>query len=58
MAKSKAQDLRNNGAAFFEWAVPVDHPGLLDEGEDLYRLVTSFATTEDEVDQFAALVSD
>lgn len=58
MAKSKAEALRKKGAAFFEWAVPVDHAGILDDGEDLYRLVTSFATTPDEVAEFVKLAAD
>lgn len=57
MQASLATRLREAGAQFFEFAVPAGHEGMLGEGEDLYRLVTSFATTAEEVDQFAALVA-
>lgn len=56
MEKSKAQKLRDEGAVFYEWGVPQDHAGIVGEGADLYRLVTSFATTDEEIDQFVALV--
>jgi threonine aldolase len=45
--------LRAEGAQFYEWdadgLAPADQPG---DGEALYRFVTSFKTTEDDVDQF------
>lgn len=52
MQKKKVAELRDKGAVFFEWQVPVAHPDLLQDGEDLYRLVTSFATTQDELEAF------
>ena len=54
MKTSEAIKLERSGAVFFEWAVPADHKGLVGEGEALYRFVTSFATTDEELDQFAA----
>jgi threonine aldolase len=57
MAPATAARLREEGAAFYEWSMsglaPEDAPRL---GEQLYRLVTSFRTTEAEVDRFVALV--
>ncbi|MGB7286362.1 MAG: low specificity L-threonine aldolase [Salaquimonas sp.] len=55
--KQKAAELHSKGAKFFDWQVPSAHSDLLKEGEELYRLVTSFATTSEEVDQFMACLS-
>jgi threonine aldolase len=52
MQKIKAEELRSKGAVFFEWGVPAAHSDLLQEGENLYRLVTSFATTSEEINEF------
>lgn len=38
------------GARFYDWPVPADQPGLVTADEVLIRLVTSFATSEAEVD--------
>jgi threonine aldolase len=38
------------GARFYDWPVPADQPDLTAEDEILVRLVTSFATSKDEVD--------
>ena len=49
--------LRANGVSMYEWypnALPAD--GRLTDGEILARLVTSFATTDDEIDDFEACV--
>lgn len=46
-----AEALRRAGAAFYPWLTPGDP-----SGGKLNRLVASFATTEEEVDQFLALV--
>ncbi len=58
MDKKTAAGLRAKGAAFFEWQPPLACPDLLAEHEDLYRLVTSFATSTEEVDAFAKLLSE
>ncbi len=58
MKKAKAEALRAKGAMFFEWQVPAAHSELLSDNEDLYRLVTSFATSEEEVNQFVSSLSD
>jgi len=57
MKKQRAQQMREAGAVFFEWDTPADHTGLLQDDEDLYRFVTSFATSDEELDQFAACFS-
>ncbi|SIQ39817.1 L-threonine aldolase [Rhizobium sp. RU20A] len=49
-----AAALRARGAAFYEWPVPTDL--ALGEGAELYRFVTSFATTDAEVDAFLAAI--
>ncbi|HXV29852.1 MAG TPA: low specificity L-threonine aldolase, partial [Sinorhizobium sp.] len=36
------------------WHVPAHLAGSLGENEDLYRLVTSFATRPEDVDRFVA----
>lgn len=51
-----AQDLRDKGVHFSDWVPPrgmEDRPG---DGEILIRMVTSFATTEKDIEKFAALV--
>lgn len=58
MEKNLAKILRTKGAAFYEWHEPMSRSGLVGENEELYRLVTSFATTQEEIDQFAACLSE
>lgn len=58
MDSAVAEALRARGAAFYEWSPA----GLADTdrprpGEVMYRLVTSFRTTPEEVDAFTALVA-
>lgn len=43
------------GATFYDWPVPANRPDLVAEGEVLVRLVTSFATTAEQVDGLLAL---
>jgi threonine aldolase len=50
MKKSDAARLRSKGAAFYEWPLARGFAGRVDPDEDVYRLVTAFATTRDEVD--------
>jgi threonine aldolase len=47
---------RAKGAKVYDWLPPRDMPHLLGENETLLRLVTSFATTREEVDQFIEVV--
>ena len=58
--KSLARDLAGKGALFYEWSPPRSASHLVGEEETMLRLVTSFATTEDHVDQFVdfAAVAD
>jgi threonine aldolase len=54
--KSSADRAREKGAKFYDWQPPHGWLPLPKENETLIRLVTSFATTEDEVDQFIEVV--
>ncbi len=58
MNVAKAKALREKGAAFYEWNLPLAHPDIVSEGEDLFRFVTSFSTTEAEVDQFLGALAE
>lgn len=44
------------GAAFYDWHAPAGFDGQLGEDETLYRFVTSFATTADEIGRFGELL--
>ena len=48
--KSVMDEAQKAGARFYDWPVPADQPDLAAEDEVLIRLVTSFATHEEEVD--------
>lgn len=54
MTKKKAEEIRAKGGVFFEWGIPNSHRNLVSDDEDLFRLVTSFTTTDQEVDEFLA----
>jgi threonine aldolase len=54
--KAHADQLQEKGAVFYQWNPPRAKPGLLGRDEVLVRLVTSFATEADQVDQFVELV--
>ncbi len=45
------------GAAFYDWRPPYGFTGSIDDDEVMCRLVTSFATTEKDVDALAALIN-
>ncbi len=54
----QARQLRAAGAAFYEWNFSgKDTLGLLD-GEDVFRLVASFATSADDIDRFLDIVAE
>jgi threonine aldolase len=55
--KDQAEKLQAAGAAFYDWHKPHSFDGHVGEGELLYRFVTSFATTSDEVDRFGQLIA-
>jgi threonine aldolase len=53
--KAAASAAEGKGARFYGWPVPQNQPELVREDETLIRLVTSFATTEEDIDQFLAI---
>lgn len=55
LGKASTQAAAAKGARFYPWPVPLNRPELVGADETLIRLVTSFATTEDDVDQFLAI---
>ncbi|MBD9448006.1 MULTISPECIES: low specificity L-threonine aldolase [unclassified Rhizobium] len=50
--KGAAKTAQEKGAKFYEWPVPPATPELVGRDETLIRLVTSFATSEADVDGF------
>jgi threonine aldolase len=56
MARADAERLRVEGGQFYPWSLPYGYKRKLAEEEGLYRLVTSFATTLDEIDLFGAML--
>jgi threonine aldolase len=57
LTREKAERMRTAGARFHEWGLPQSFDGDLPRGEAIYRFVTSFATTVEEVDAFGALIA-
>ena len=57
MTVSTAETLQSKGVKFHEWRTPAgfDASGIK-TGEKLWRFVTSFATTEDDIEAFGRLV--
>lgn len=53
--KETAAKLEAEGAEFHEWPAPRSFTGEIGDNEVLCRLVTSFATTQDDVDRFCEL---
>ncbi|MEF2071825.1 threonine aldolase family protein [Consotaella aegiceratis] len=51
-----AARLRQAGAVFYEWNPPHTGGSLLGDNEQLVRLVTSWSTSEEDVDRFCQLV--
>lgn len=56
MKKAEAERVQAAGAAFYDWHKPHGFDGHVGEDEALYRFVTSFATTSEDVAQFEALI--
>jgi threonine aldolase len=50
--KDKAKAAQDQGARFYDWVIPHDMPEPVGENEKLIRLVTSFANSESDVDDF------
>jgi threonine aldolase len=57
MRTGLAAELKSRGAVFYPWERPAGWAETLETDEALYRFVTSFATTADDVDRFASLVA-
>jgi len=58
LAPERAERLKAAGARFYDWSVAaLDAADRPREGEALWRFVTSFATTEAEVDTFVAALA-
>jgi threonine aldolase len=57
LERERAEEMRAAGARFNEWGVPQSFEGDVPKGEAIYRFVTSFATTADEVDRFGDLIA-
>ncbi|MHC1548118.1 threonine aldolase family protein [Phyllobacterium sp. K27] len=51
------QSLQASGAIFYEWKPPHNEATMVAENETLIRLVTSFATTQEEVRRFGDLIA-
>ncbi|WP_417408302.1 threonine aldolase family protein [Hoeflea sp.] len=56
VSKALAKQLAAKGAMFYEWTPPRSASHLVGSDETMLRLVTSFATTQDNVDQFIDIV--
>jgi threonine aldolase len=56
--KKLAKQLRAAGAAFYEWNISEKDTLGLSDGEDVFRLITSFATTTDDVDNFLTVLAE
>lgn len=57
LPRTDAERLRGAGAVFHDWHAPHGFDGTIGADETLCRLVTSFATTEADVDSFGALLT-
>lgn len=57
MSTDVAEALKGHGAVFYPWELPGGFSGPIDPDEKLYRFVTSFATREEDIDRFAALIA-
>ena len=56
MPEQLAEELRERGARFYPWPIPDEFRSSLADGHGLYRLVTSFATTPADIDEFLGLL--
>ena len=54
LERDTAKKLEEGGAVFYDWPVPHTLAGSIAADEGLYRLVTSFATTKEDVERFIA----
>jgi threonine aldolase len=58
MPKLVAKKLEASGVQFYSWPVPSWFAEKMESGRGLYRLVTSFATTTDQIDRFLKLLKE
>lgn len=58
MKKTKAEEMKAKGAVFYTWHAPRGFTGKIEKDETLCRLVTSFATTSDNVQSFIKALSE
>jgi threonine aldolase len=56
MKKTHAEKAQRAGAHFYDWPAPRGMESLVADDEYLVRLVTSFATTPEQISQFAELI--
>jgi threonine aldolase len=56
MPRADHARLSDAGARFYDWHAPASFDGAIGREEGLFRFVTSFATTADDVDRFADLL--
>ena len=56
MPTELAEDLEKSGAKFYPWPVPCGIESQIENVCGLYRLVTSFATQQSDIDQFIDLL--
>ncbi|MBP0439305.1 threonine aldolase family protein [Tianweitania sediminis] len=56
LSPTVAERLQAAGAVFYPWKLPRTSDITLQEGEQLYRFVTSFATTSSDLDQVSRLL--
>ncbi|TNM62617.1 threonine aldolase family protein [Aliirhizobium smilacinae] len=55
LPKASAKAASEQGAKFYDWLEPRDIPEKVGKDEVLIRMVTSFATTQEDVDQFLSI---
>ncbi len=55
LPKASAKAAAEQGAKFYDWLEPRDMPEKVGKDEALIRMVTSFATTQEDVDQFLSI---
>ncbi len=55
MKKGSAGRLEQAGAVFYDWPAPLDL--VMTQDEALYRFVTSFATTTEDIERFAGILA-
>jgi len=55
MREEEARRRKDAGALFHQWSLPHSQDVTLAEGENLYRLVTSFSSTSDHIESFLAI---